>query len=74
MKKYIVILLCYSCIVQGQEDLLALNNYHGFYNNLVNIINNLDSEGVTLLELDKKSPKLQRFLRRLLVKQLLARK
>ena len=58
MKKYIVILLCYSCIVQGQEDLLALNNYHGFYNNLVNIINNLNSEGVTLLELDKKSPKI----------------
>ena len=58
MKKYIVILLCHSCIVQGQEDRLGMNNYHGFYNNLVNIINNLDSEGVTLLELDKKSPKI----------------
>ena len=58
MKKYIVILLCHSCIVQGQEDRLGMNNYHGFYNKLVNIINNLDSEGVTLLELDKKSPKI----------------
>ena len=35
-----------------------MNNYHRLYNNLVNIINNINNEGVILLKLNKKSPKI----------------
>jgi len=37
---------------------LGINNYHRLYNNLVNIINNINNEGAILLKLNKKSPKI----------------
>ena len=35
-----------------------MNNYHRLSNNIVNIINNINNEGVILLKLNKKSPKI----------------